>query len=542
MQFCAFLLAYAGSFQYIRDEPAKAFISRLAIPSKRARLWREQASFAPSKMIARVENPIGTPVQRRLAKSLAILLLSWAAGRSAAAQTLTTVQQNEFRSRWADFQVDRPPADTTATGAPTEEQEGLLGTIASSLYNLFRTRPFQLRADLSAGWEFSNQNEVSAGIKNPSDSSFFIAPAIGFFYNREFGPVTLSARYSAGDTYYLDHNYTAAGSSGGIFSQTGGFDLKAEGDRTVLTSSAGASYGNGIDIESGEERTEFSISENFEADYVITPFSQLGTTASINYGTDSGGTVASTDTLNDSDTIYIQYLYTPKTTGRLELSAGQEYQSGSGVGINGIDSGDRWYYQALLVAGYLPDTKLNLSIGAGYGVQNDVSILGKGTSGGHPVYRITVSYAPTDKTKAAFQFGDEGVDVGPSLSLAVSWEFRLATTANLSVYQSTGFSSYEVAQNVITRGVLASVQQRLFGRVDLLLSAGTEQSKGYGQLVAGQQPANQDPYYFGGVSLLMPLNSYLSVQGYIRESTGDGEVTNQKGIVTQASLSLRLTF
>ncbi len=176
-------------------------------------------------------------------------------------------------------------------------------------------------------------------------------------------------------------------------------------------------------------------------------------------------------------------------------------------------------------------------------MQEDSSVLGRGHSGAHPIYRITVQYIPTPKTTALLRFGYEGVDVAPSLEFQVNWQFRLTTSANLSIYQVNNFSTYEVDQNLLTRGAMASLQQRVFGRVDVALSAGIEQSEGYGALTPGQQPTSQDPYVFAGVSLLWQLNSYLAFQSYYRGYTGQaGAVTNQKGLQSRGSVSLRLTF
>ena len=176
-------------------------------------------------------------------------------------------------------------------------------------------------------------------------------------------------------------------------------------------------------------------------------------------------------------------------------------------------------------------------------MQNDSAVLGRGHSGSHPIYRITLQYVPTPKTTALLRFGYEGVDVAPSLELGINWQFRVTTAATLSIYQTNNFSTYEANQNLLTRGALASLQQRVFGRVDVALSAGIEQSEGYGRLVTGQPPTSQDPYFFAGVSALWQINSYLAFQTYYRGYSGQaGAVTNQHGLQSRASVSLRLTF
>ncbi len=463
----------------------------------------------------------------------------WAAA-SVQAQSANTVRDNEFRSRWADYQVDRPQSNTSLTNDNnTEEQAGLLDAFHKSFVDLLRNGPLQTRANLSAGWEFSNETLYANTQTHSSDNSAFLAPGIGIFYNNQLGPATVSARYSAGYVYYTDSDYVASNKGRGIYSQTGGLDVQVDGVRSSLASSTAFSYGEGDDIESGTLRTQLTLSETLTASYLLTAFTRLGVTGGVNYATYAGGGVTDTSVFGDTASVYIEYAYSPKTRGRFEVAAGQQLQGSDGGG----NTADRYYYQALLSGDYLPSPKLNLSVGIGYGVQEDSSVLGRGRSGSHPIYRITAQYLPTPKTTAMLRFGYEGVDVAPSVEFQVNWQFRATTAANLSVYQTNNYSTYEVDQNLLTRGVLAGIQQRLFGRVDIALNTGVEQSEGYGQLAAGQQSYNQDPYIFAGVSALWEINSYLALQGYYRGYTGQaGAVTNQDGLRSRASLSLRLTF
>ena len=133
----------------------------------------------------------------------------------------------------------------------------------------------------------------------------------------------------------------------------------------------------------------------------------------------------------------------------------------------------------------------------------------------------------------------------PDFQLNAQWQFRLNTSAALSIYQNSGFSTYEISQNLVTRGVLITAQQKFFGRVDVTLSGGVEQSSGYDNTfnVPGQRANSEDPYYFGGISLLYEINSYLALQGYYRGYTGEaGALIQEKGLQSRAALSLRLTF
>ena len=482
------------------------------------------------------------------ARTATLLFLAILAGvglkPSARAQSANTVRDDEFRSRWADYQVDRPQnSSTSPPGTDSEEQAGLLSAFGKSFVDILRNGPLQTRADLSTGWEYSNETLIANHQAATSDNSAFIAPGIAAFYNNQLGPATVSARYSGGYVYYLDQSYVAANHAGGIFSQTAGLDVQVDGLRSALASNTSFSYGNGTDIESGTLRTQLSLNETATASYVLSAFTRLGVTGGGSYMSYGGGGVSDTETAADTVSVYLEYAYSPKTRGRLEVAAGQQLQSGDGVaGSNRSNTADRYYYQALVSGDYLPSAKLDLSVGAGYGVQEDSSVLGRGHSGAHPIYRITADYTPTPKTTAELRFGYEGVDVAPSLELRVNWQFRLTTTATLSIYQSNNYSTYEVDQNLLTRGVLASLRQRVFGRVDLTFSSGVEQSEGYGTLVAGQQPYSQDPYVFAGVTFLWELNSYLALQAYYRGYTGQAGAVSQDGLRSRASVSLRLTF
>ncbi len=455
--------------------------------------------------------------------------------------SINSVREEEFRSRWADYQVDRrlpqQATDPSASSA-TEDQGGFLSLFSRSFSDHLRNGPFQLRADLSAGYEFTNEQNLRIIHPNGAESSPFISPALGVSYNRELGAVTLSARYSVGYVYYLDQSYLAVNHNGGILSQTAGLDLGVEGSRTTLASNTSASYGNGQDIESGEQRGQLTITEGFTGVYTLTEYTQLGVTGTLGYSDYTGGTVADTDATNVSGTVYGDYVFTGKTRLRLELGAGDVRQT-----ADTSNRSDRSYYQALFHVNYIASPKLSFDAGLGYGLQNDSSVQGRKEDGSHVIYTFTVNYVPTEKTSVSFHVGYEGVDVDPDLSLQVHWQPRLNTTVGLSVYQNSNFSTFLEAQSLVTRGVLVSVQQTFFGKVTVGLSGGAEQSKGYSSLGSQQGSDYQDPYYFGAVTLLWQFNSSLALQAYYRGYTGQaGLATNHDGLQSRASASLRLTF
>ncbi len=462
-------------------------------------------------------------------------------GAAAGVSTVSTVRENEFRSRWANYQVDRQPTRTTAEqqaeSKTDEDHGGLLSLVSRSFSDHFRNGPLQLRADLSAGYEFTNEASLRAVHPNGSESSPFVGPAFGIFYNRELGPATVSARYSAGYVYYLDQSYLAVNHNGGILSQTAGLDIDVQGGRTTFRSSATGSYGNGNDIESGSQRDRLAVTEALDAIYTLTEFTQLGASGVVSYTSYSGGGAGTdTNTTSINGTLYGDYVVTPKTRLRLEFGAGDQSQNAGGTGVN---NSDRSYYQALLKANYLPSPKLTLDGGVGLGSQRDSGVQGKKGSTLHPVYTLTARYVPSEKLAASFHAGYEGVDVDPDLSLLVEWQPRLNTSVNLSVYQNSNFSTFIASQNLVTRGFLISAQQKVLQKVDVGLAGGAEQSQGY-----STTKGFADPYYFGSITLLWQFNSSLALQAYYRGFTGQagGVSVNNQGLQSRASASLRLTF
>lgn len=125
------------------------------------------------------------------------------------AQTVNTVRETEFRSRWVDQQVDRPAQELQQARRPLEEDADFATKVADRMRRIFRTGPVVFRAGLSTGYEYSTPQAVPVGNPEPSDSSFFVAPTVGLFYDREVGPWTVSARYSVGYLYYFDRDYLA---------------------------------------------------------------------------------------------------------------------------------------------------------------------------------------------------------------------------------------------------------------------------------------------------------------------------------------------
>jgi hypothetical protein len=482
---------------------------------------------------------------------LPALFLAWAApaaaqlAGSAGAPTFDTTREDEFRSRWADYQVDRPPdPNAPATGDNSGESSGLLAAFGRSFSDHFRTGPLQLRADLSAGYEYTNETALRVEDPHGTDESPFLAPALGAFYNQELGPLTVSARYSLGYVYYLEQSYLAADHSGGIFSQTAGLDLSLDGKRSKFTSSTSASQGTGEDVESGELRDRITVAELLNGVYTVTDFTQVGASGGLNYASFSGGTSAlnsaayadSSSTTTVTGQLFGDYIVTGKTRLRIEFGAGDEDQAVGGTGDSNLS-----YYQALLSVNYLPAPKLSLDGGLGYGQQYNSAVMGKQNMTSHAVYSVTISYAPTVKTAASLHFGYEGVDVAPDFSLLAHYQARQNTALELSAYQNSNYSTFLASENLVTRGVLASVQQRFFDKVEVALGSGAEQEEEY--LDNAQQGGFSTPYYFASISFLWQFNPSFALQAYYRGFTGQaGQAYPSHGLQSTASVSLRLTF
>jgi hypothetical protein len=488
---------------------------------------------------------------RAVGAVLAVLLLASATpvaaqlAGSAGAPTFDTTREDEFRSRWADYQVDRPPdPNAPATSDNNQDQAGLLAAFGRSFSDHFRTGPLQLRADLSAGYEYTN--ETALRVENPhgTDESPFLAPALGAFYNQELGPLTVSARYSLGYVYYLQQSYLAADHSGGIFSQTAALDLSLDGKRAQFTSSSSASQGTGEEVESGELRDRLTVAELLNGVYTVTDYTQIGASGGLNYASYSGGTSAlnstayadSSSTTTVSGQLFGDYIVTGKTRLRIEFGAGDEDQTVSGASDSNLS-----YYQALLSVNYLPAPKLTLDGGLGWGLQYNSAAIGKQDMSSHPVYSVTISYAPTVKTAASLHVGYEGVDVAPDFSLLAHYQARQNTALELSAYQSSNYSTFLASENLVTRGVLASVQQRFFDKVEVALGSGAEQDEEY--LNDSEHGGFTAPYYFASISILWQFNPSFALQSYYRGYTGQaGQAYASHGLQSTASVSLRLTF
>jgi hypothetical protein len=467
---------------------------------------------------------------------LAGFIASMALEGALEAQTVSTVRETEFRSRWMDQQVDRPPEQFNPGTVVVEGDDNLSSKVASSLRSLFRTGPIVLRVGLTVGVEYLDQPTNADSTKQLSKTSFFAAPVVAAFYDREVGPWTVSARYSAGYQYYLDQNYVGAGSRSGVPSQTAGLDFRVDLSRLTVRSSAGASYGTGFDVYNNQETERFSVTEALAAEYQLSGYTRAGVTV-------TGAYERNTVTLDESENsnvrltgaFYTDYFVTGKMRLRAELNSGYEDQR---QGQN--TSAERAYTQGLLRVNYQPTDKLAFDVGAGFGLLESTGGSPIDEGGLRMVYSMTASYAPTEKISARLYFGLETTSTQPELSLALDWRPRDTTAFRLSAYQLSGVSSLSFTENRVTRGVLATAQQRFFQRATLNLSSGWEQ---YENVDSQQAGSELDPYYFIAGTLTYEFSRWLMLEALYRTSSrqgGSGGAGGQRE--NRASLSLRLTF
>jgi hypothetical protein len=401
--------------------------------------------------------------------------------------------------------------------------------------------PIVVRASISTGWEYSDELPISDPSRKTVKSSLFTAPAIAVLYDRDMGAWNASARYSAGYLHYFDRDFVAAGDSGGGFSQTAGLDLTRKGTRLLLRSSATGSYGTGYELDRGQETKRLLLGEVLSADYQLAEFIRIGATGTAQYNqyADEGGADSSDDTHTlFSGTVFGDYFWTGKTGFHFEAGSGRESQ-----GAGAVPGTERSYIQALLGINYQPTAKLSFRAGIGLGTLNESGVTtATAEDGTRTVYSLDASYTPTEKLSALLHFGLLGSSVEPDFSLVLNWHPREPTSVHLSVYQQTGLSTISFAEDQTRRGVLASLRQRLFQRIETNLSAGWEEQELRNASTDQSSQSGQGyPYYSATVA--WELNKWMAWQvQYIRSSRREGSVQEGDRPNNRASTSLRLTF
>jgi hypothetical protein len=481
---------------------------------------------------------------------------------ASAQQTVLTLREAEFRTRWSGPQKDRvatpqyfePDGGLDAHSAKakkddTEEAasglEESLDNMAANIQRSLRFGPLDFQFGLSNGWEYSSQNSLGGGTDLYNSNSFFSAPTVGILYEREVGVWNVSARYGAGYRYYYNPDYTAAGigNQRNPLSMTGGIDLGYNTSRLSINLNASASSGTGYDPVAGANNWQTTTSGGLSIRYIISDELSTGGAISGIYSNTADAQVAPGETaqpnsnsLNAGASFFTDYMVTPKTNLRFVLSAGQDLQDFEG----GISEGRR-YLDAMIVLTYQIAPKFSVDAGGGAGYVLDQNIPDPDYTGWRPVYNLGINYTPTGKTYFKAKFGMQGADVKPNFSLIAGWDAREKTRLSFSVYQNQGFSSLSPDQYNVTRGILGTVAQQLIKGISLSLSAGYEQSE-YVSLSSEklvnpvEGPAS---YWLANASLYWRLREWLGWQNTFQLSSGQGTSDQMQATF---NTSLNLTF
>jgi len=493
-----------------------------------------------------------------IAASLAMFTLP----AGATAQTVLTVREAEFRTRWAGPQEDRiVTPQYFEEGGGLEEEDGeqagepasketlsyaeTLDRMADNLKRRLRFGPLDFKLGFASGWEYSSQNSVGGVTDFNNSNSFFAAPSAAVIYEREIGVWSVAARYSAGYKYYFNQDYTAAGTGNqrNPLSMTAGIDVGYNTSRVAVNLTASASSGTGYDVVAGANNWQTSASAGLSIRYIITEEWSVGAAGSVTYSNNADAQVAQgesgqpdSNSLNTAVSLFTDYLVTPKTNVRFILSAGQDLQEFQ----LGVTEGRR-YLDAMVMLTYQIAPKLSADAGAGVGYVSDQDIADPEFTGVRPVYTVGVNYTPTEKTYFKAKFGMQGVDIRPNFSLVAGWNVREKTRLSLSVYQNQGFSSLSPDQFNITRGILGTAAQRLFKGVDVAFSGGYEQSEYVAltsQKLTGAIDGPED-YWLANASLYWRVREWLAWQNTFTLSTGQATNTDMQ---TRFDTSLNLTF
>ena len=452
---------------------------------------------------------------------------------AAVAQSISTVREAEFRSRWTDFQVDKIKAKADENKAPDAPQ-----TTQDFISRYTQFGPLEFHGGISAGWEYSNEQYQLNDRKNVSNTSFFLAPSLVAIYEKELGSWNAAARYSVGWLYYLDPNYS--GSNGDITtSQTANLSLLRDNERLTVRSLTNASSGTGFDIERGAATDRSSVSESFSAEYQLAEFLRTGFSSNLGYDRystpGSGGGFGDSSNYRYAVAVFVDNFLTEKTAYRLELSAGSDVEE-----INAT-ANERTYAQGIVRINWGPTSKLAFTGSLGLGVRDQTQTTSNTQNGLRSVYSLTTVYTPSEKTSIRLYLGIEGASSQPEFTLAANWHPREFTFLEMSIYQQTGLSNFTTFDERLSKGFLLSFRQRFFTRIDTTLSGGYEQ---IATIIDGSPGKAEAPYYFIALGLGWQLNQYLSFQSQFRTSSRRNTIvgTTADGLQSRITFSLGLTF
>ncbi len=441
-----------------------------------------------------------------------------------------TVREAEFRSRWLNPSVDRVSAAETATALREAAASDAAGRLRSTLHDFFKNGPLQLRGSVTVGWETATNRENRDSGR--SESSFFGGLSSLAAYTRAIGPWDLDGAYSVGFRYYADPNYSGTGRGGNDLTQALRLEAGTAGLRSTLRNSFSATSGSGRDIQAGDERSRLTISDRLSLGYQLTEFTALSATVSGRHYQLSGGERATDESgTAAAAALRATYFWTGKTT--LNAEAGTGYATREGV-----DPSTGSYLQALAGVGYVPTAKLSLGLRAGVALREVSEGRDAGGSGLRPVFQFATVWVPTEKTAASLTLELLGNDLAPQLALAVRWQPRVNTGVQVSVYQRSGFSEFDLESDELSRGVLLAVNQRLLSKIALGLSGGVELT----ERARDERAGGSEPYYFFAATAAWSLTPASSLETYYRISTDRGASPAGREWETRAGIQLSLTY
>jgi len=459
-----------------------------------------------------------------------------------------SVTEAVFRSRWEGLQADRQgprSAGGLAGLQPGDPNYGYFDHAADSLLSGLKIGPVDVNVGLSVGWEYSSRDDDGPATTASDDNSWFLAPTLSLEYERGIGPWSVSANYAVGYRYYLNSEYTAAGTgeSRNPLNQTAAFSIGHLGARHELTLRGSVSSGSGFDVLAGENLIQTNAGASMDYRYMLTSFVDVGADASysvvLSSQEESGGTTGDGNFGDVEGGVWAAWLASGKTRLRWEIDAGQSSQS-----LQDEDRVARNFVQTLVSVSYTPTEKLSFDGGIGLAYLTDQGIQDGEDTGIQPRYTASARYEPSEKTYFTAGLSLLGADIRPNFRLEAGWQPRVNTGLSLALYQSQGFSITTSEQVQVSRGIIGTLSQRLFSKIAMTLSGGWQETENVNLSgEAGEANGENDATTFVTSSLIWQVNDWSSWSATWWNSSG-GTLSQGSGNSpeTRVSVSFNLTF
>jgi hypothetical protein len=453
-----------------------------------------------------------------------------------------------FRSRWEGLQADRRGPRSVGGLAelqPGDPNYGYLESTADALLSGLSIGPVNVNVGLSAGWEYSSRDDEGPVNTASDDNSWFLAPSLNLRYDREIGPWSVSTNYAVGYRYYLNPEYTAAGTGDdrNPLNQTAAVSIGHLGARHELTLRGSASSGTGFDVLAGENLIQTTVGASMDYRYMLTSFLDIGADARysvlLSGQEEDGGNTGDGDFGDVEAGTWVEWLATGKTRLRWEIGAGQSSQT-----LQNEERAARNFVQTLVSVAYTPTEKLSFQGGIGLAYLNDQGIQDGEDIGIQPRYLGSVRYEPTEKTFLTAGLSLLGADIRPDFRLEAGWQPRVNTGLSLALYQNQGFSITTSEQVQVSRGIIGTVSQRLFSKVALTLSGGWQETENVNLSGESLNPAGENQTYtFVTASLIWQVNDWSSWSAAWWNNSG-GTLNQGSGNSpeTRVTVSFNLTF